>query len=123
MVLFKNVAIEAEFMSTEEGAVIRNKIIGGRGVKYAYLNNIYCTIHSYEFPFLLKSYFPISKNLRLQLYTGASYSLGFKDISSIERERFLFEVNDSDEWDNLYQSFIKRNKTKLQKYRYYFKGI
>lgn len=28
-----------------------------------------------------------------------------------------------DEWDNLYQSFIKRNKTKLQKYRYYFKGI
>lgn len=27
------------------------------------------------------------------------------------------------EWDNLYHSFIKRNKTKLQKYRYYFKGI
>lgn len=26
-------------------------------------------------------------------------------------------------WDELYQNFIKRNKTKLQKYKYYFKGI
>lgn len=26
-------------------------------------------------------------------------------------------------WNDLYQSFIKRNKTKLQKYRYFFKGL
>ena len=29
----------------------------------------------------------------------------------------------SDEWDELYRSFMKRNKTKLHKFRYYFPGL
>ena len=81
---------------------------------------------------IAKRYKDIANWLNLEFQTIKADSVEVVEHSELSKKyihsKILKNSNYSkgewcDEWDNLYQSFIKRNKTKLQKYKYYFKGI
>jgi hypothetical protein len=98
---FYKFSIALEALYTLRGGILRDKIVGGRDVRYVYLQDIHCSFRSIEIPLLLKYAIPIRKNVRLKIICGPAISIGYKDKSEKIRKDFLFEVIDPDDWDNI----------------------
>lgn len=100
-IFLNKLSVGLELLYTSRGGILRNKIVGGRDVRYVYLEDIHCSFRSIEVPLLLKYTIPIENNIRIKPICGLSMSIGWKDKSKRIIKEFLFEVTDPDDWDNI----------------------
>lgn len=103
--LMKNFSISWEFLYDQKGAILKDKIIGGGYVRFVYKRDIFTAIAFIESPILLKYNISINKQTKFQLLTGLSLAIGIRDNTKVKNQRFLFEVKDPKEWENLYYDY------------------
>ncbi len=91
-------SINLELMYSAKKGEMNDVILGGTYTGAIFSHNINYSIGVIEFPLLLKNHYQINKKIGFNLYAGPSFSTRIFYMSKTNRQEFLFEIHDMDDW-------------------------